>query len=380
MDQHCDGALDCADHSDEQNCQLATIPNNYHKEQAPPGKRNLKTLVEVSIDLNAIFAIEELKMTLSLDFDLNLQWPDNRLTYRNLRADPHTNVLPVRQASDIWVPDLSFRNSIGNVRVTYDSEANIFINRSGPGNPTSIFAAEEEIVYAGGKNPLWFVRSYEVTFKCSFGLRLYPFDRQECFVDIEVAPAIHKYVGIKGVAFKYKGERSLVQFHVESWSLEQKNDSFLTGKIILQRNANYHIVTTFIPTVSLIVIAESTLFIDDSHFEANIMVALTAKLVTYTFYQSLASTLPKTSYLKMIDIWLLFGLVMPFLVFLHLALCEVFKVDSKVDQEMSQRKPIRKKNTRLQNIKRISKIANPVITAIFIIGFFANVASEVENI
>ena len=48
-----------------------------------------------------------------------------------------------------------------------------------------------------------------------------------------------------------------------------------------------------------------TLFIDASHFEATIMVALTSMLVMYTLYQSISATLPQTAYLKMIDYWLL---------------------------------------------------------------------------
>jgi hypothetical protein len=61
--------------------------------------------------------------------------------------------------------------------------------------------------------------------------------------------------------------------------------------------------------------AEMTLFIDVSHFEATIMVALTSMLVMYTLYQSIAANLPQTAYLKMIDIWLIGGLMIPFIIF-----------------------------------------------------------------
>ena len=58
-----------------------------------------------------------------------------------------------------------------------------------------------------------------------------------------------------------------------------------------------------------------TLFIDVSHFEATIMVALTSMLVMYTLYRCISATLPQTAYLKMIDYWLLGGLLIPFIVF-----------------------------------------------------------------
>ena len=49
-------------------------------------------------------------------------------------------------------------------------------------------------------------------------------------------------------------------------------------------------------------------------------------LVMYTLYQSIASALPQTAYLKMIDVWLLFGLMMPFVVFLFVVIWELKEV------------------------------------------------------
>ena len=46
-------------------------------------------------------------------------------------------------------------------------------------------------------------------------------------------------------------------------------------------------MSTFVPSCCLIMMAEMTLFIDVSHFEATIMVALTSMLVKYTLYQSI---------------------------------------------------------------------------------------------
>ena len=85
-------------------------------------------------------------------------------------------------------------------------------------------------------------------------------------------------------------------------------------EITLCRKLSYHIVNIYIPTLCLIMIAGFTLFIDFSHFEVNIMIALTSMLVTYTLYQSISAYLPPTSYMKMIDIWLFGGLIFPFFI------------------------------------------------------------------
>ena len=55
--------------------------------------------------------------------------------------------------------------------------------------------------------------------------------------------------------------------------------------IKLRRELSHHIFNTYILTFCLAMIAGFTLFIDVSHFEATIMVALTSMLVIYTLHQ-----------------------------------------------------------------------------------------------
>jgi hypothetical protein len=68
--------------------------------------------------------------------------------------------------------------------------------------------------------------------------------------------------------------------------------------------------------LSLLIIVEITLFFDESQLQAAIALALTVMLVMYTMYQGISATLPKTAYLKFIDVWVFFCLLVPFIVFL----------------------------------------------------------------
>ena len=90
----------------------------------------------------------------------------------------------------------------------------------------------------------------------------------------------------------------------------------------MQRRHLFYLGTIYLPTIFLLIIAELTLAIDTRYFEATIMVSLTSMLVIYTLYQSISDKLPQTAYLKMIDIWLLFCLSMPFLVFMLLVISQ----------------------------------------------------------
>ena len=102
-------------------------------------------------------------------------------------------------------------------------------------------------------------------------------------------------------------------------------------KIILCRKLSYHILNIYIPTLCLVLIAGFTLYIDFSHFEVNIMIALTSMLVTYTLYQSISGYLPHTSYMKMIDIWLFSGMIFPFFIISILVI-----MDTLIMQEKNQ--------------------------------------------
>ena len=89
----------------------------------------------------------------------------------------------------------------------------------------------------------------------------------------------------------------------------------MKSRMKLQSTSNFkgNFLVIFL-TLILVLIASFTLFIDYSHFEATIMVALTTMLVIYTLHQSISATLPATAYMKMIDVWLFGGLIVPFII------------------------------------------------------------------
>jgi hypothetical protein len=146
-------------------------------------------------------------------------------------------------------------------------------------------------------------------------------------------------------------------------------------KIKLRRIFIYHLATTFLPTICLIMIAEMTLFIDVVHFEATIMVALTSMLVMYTLYQSVASSLPQTSYLKMVDLWLLAGLILPFFVLIVLILADASMnkcLDISPNSTYSKTGDCNMYKPRkvVPKILRVAQIAVPIATLAFTLIFW----------
>ena len=77
-------------------------------------------------------------------------------------------------------------------------------------------------------------------------------------------------------------------------------------------------LTKYVPTFILIIIVHITNYFKDYFFEAVVTVNLTSLLVLTTMFTSISSSLPQTAYVKMIDIWLIFVQIVPFVeVLLH---------------------------------------------------------------
>ena len=81
---------------------------------------------------------------------------------------------------------------------------------------------------------------------------------------------------------------------------------------ILGRRLLSNILTVYTPTILLNVIGHSTNFFKAFFFEAVITVNLTVMLVLTTMFINVSNNLPTTAYVKMIDIWLIFNLLIPF--------------------------------------------------------------------
>ena len=84
-------------------------------------------------------------------------------------------------------------------------------------------------------------------------------------------------------------------------------------QIIFKRRLTNEVLTTYLPTVLLILISYCTTFFKEFFFEAALTVNVTVMLVLTTLFISVMEKLPPTSYVRMVDIWLIFGILIPFL-------------------------------------------------------------------
>ena len=103
---------------------------------------------------------------------------------------------------------------------------------------------------------------------------------------------------------------------ITKWSLEYRNrespEEGIQMKLILKRRIINELLTSYLPSILLIFISYSTTFFRPFYFEASVTVNLTTMLVMTTIFIAVMDKLPSTAYIKMIDIWLIFGQLIPF--------------------------------------------------------------------
>ena len=109
-------------------------------------------------------------------------------------------------------------------------------------------------------------------------------------------------------------DKDLTMFTITNLTLaKERNRNMAYMAIKLKRKVVTELLTTYLPTILLLLITYTTIFFDKELFGDNIAVNLTIMLVMTTIFTSKIEELPPTSDMKMIDIWLIFCLVVPFL-------------------------------------------------------------------
>ena len=116
----------------------------------------------------------------------------------------------------------------------------------------------------------------------------------------------------KGFSDLLPEESDLTMFTIQNLNLVKKKQLVIMT-IVLKRKVATELLTTYLPTILLLLITFVTIFFDKDLFGDVIAVNLTIMLVMTTIFTSKIEELPPTSDMKMIDIWLIFCLVVPFL-------------------------------------------------------------------
>ena len=157
------------------------------------------------------------------------------------------------------------------------------------------------------------------------------------------------------------------------------NDT-VTLTIHLQRRYQSFWISLFLPSLCVLLASEFMLFLDATHFKTTIAVSLTSYMAMFILYNGIQAKLPEDSGFKLIDIWLMHGIIMPVVVFVILATNEVMRISAK-DKKVTNSStlvPSKNKNIAATSLQGKGCVCNfefkvlvPVTSVTFILIFFS---------
>ena len=127
-------------------------------------------------------------------------------------------------------------------------------------------------------------------------------------------------------------DKDMIMFTITDLRLEKRKEQ-VHMVISLKRKIQTEMLTTYLPTLLLLSITYATTFFKPEYFDASVAVNLTIMLVMTTIFTSKIEELPPTSDTKMIDIWLIFCLLVPFAFTLVQTAIECYREEEKAPKE-----------------------------------------------
>ncbi|VDM31549.1 unnamed protein product [Hydatigera taeniaeformis] len=294
---------------------LEKIFLNYKTHERPTEQLDTSTIVKVNMKIQSIFSIDVRTMDYYVDALLRQAWVDPRLAWDKMPE--HKNftqpLVSPKMKNQLWLPDLFFRN--GKEGYLHKMTLPNYLLR----------------VYPNGK--VLYSQKITMRFACQMDLQTFPMDVQECDINIGsygYTLSELKFVWSDRAPIELNKDMQLSEFNTpkafatldctSQASTSTGNYSCLLAKFSIARRLGSYLVTTYIPNILIIMVSWLSFWVSVDAAPARVPLGLMTLLGILTQASSLGSNLPRVSYIKAIDLWLIFSIIFVISVLVEYAL------------------------------------------------------------
>jgi len=251
-------------------------------------------------------SISEVSMDYTITMYLNQYWKDERLAF----SSEENKVLTLSGdfAEKIWVPDTFFAN-----------DKKSFLHD---------VTEQNKMVRLHGDGAITYGMRFTTTLACMMDLHYYPLDQQNCTVEIEsygyTVSDVVMYWRVEPVVGVEDAE--LPQFTIKGFETNERKIKLATGtyqrlslSFKLQRNIGYFVFQTYLPSILIVMLSWVSFWINHEATSARVALGITTVLTMTTISTGVRSSLPRISYVKAIDIYLVMCFVFVFAALLEYA-------------------------------------------------------------
>lgn len=224
---------------------------------------------------------------------LNQYWKDERLAFA--QGEDIELTLTGDFAEKIWVPDTFFAN-----------DKHSFLHE---------VTEKNKMIRLSGNGSIAYGMRFTTTLACMMDLHYYPLDSQNCTVEIEsygytvkdVLMSWREPIPVVGVE-----TAELPQFTILNYETTDRIEELATGtyqrlslSFELKRNIGYFLFQTYMPSILIVALSWVSFWINHEATSARVALGITTVLTMTTISTGVRASLPRISYVKAIDIYLI---------------------------------------------------------------------------
>ena len=103
-----------------------------------------------------VVAIKEEDHSIELQFQISLEWTENRATYHNLKYETYLNALSLSEINTLWLPVVIYANTdqheTNRLGVEWEWNTGVNVKREGNFTRSGYEVLDENELYKGGEN------------------------------------------------------------------------------------------------------------------------------------------------------------------------------------------------------------------------------------
>lgn len=269
--------------------------------------------------------ISEARMEFRASFFLRMYWKDERLAYNNTGYKKRL-ALNAKMVRHMWIPDIYFVNEKSGIK--HD------------------LTKENEMVRLWPDGRVFHSMRLSMTASCPMLLHNYPLDKQVCrlafesfsYEATELLFRWKKEEGNKEVIIS--DELQIPQFILTNHWTEATFENFTSGsysRLIVwfqfERSIGFFLIQTYIPAYLIVMLSWIAFWINHNSTPARIALGITTVLTMTTLTNSARESLPKVSYVKSIEWFLIICFMYVFASLVEYA-CVSFEVNRRLKRGM----------------------------------------------
>uniref|UniRef100_A0A0K0G239 Ligand-gated ion channel 50 (inferred by orthology to a C. elegans protein) n=1 Tax=Strongyloides venezuelensis TaxID=75913 RepID=A0A0K0G239_STRVS len=265
--------------------------------------------VTIELHVQGVSGISEITADFELDIMYSEIWSDKRLSFHHLNVCATNITVKSDFRNKIWTPDTCIINSKESAIHSSPSE-NTFV-----------------ILYQTGM--VWSNFRMNVRAPCTMDLKMFPFDRIECRLTFESYSFNRDEVRLlwhsNAVTMMEKVE--LPDFDLIGWTTHRKQMDYPNGvwdraqvNFTFARRYGFYLFQSYFPTSLTVISSWVGFFFDVRSVSARITLGVSSLLALTFQFGNVLRHLPRVSYIKCLDVWMIFSVIFIFCTLVELAI------------------------------------------------------------